>query len=206
MRTLSIFLYLVRFLVPVWAQSYGSNTASYTAAQIASAACTPLDAFTPIDFTHAQLVRSHLGGQGGPCDSGQNPELCTDGVRTGSTPQELYFSNVGTTPTGDCLDLRITSESTCARASPEYRCTACPTKHTLPRHATSWAHGASDRSHTSTFRMLVMLALTSSAVVNLTSKRFRRISRRIQSSMGNITQFLGEAIEGNQAVNSNGLY
>ena len=37
-------------------------------------------------------------------------------------------------------------------------------------------------------------------VVTLTSKRFRHISRRIQGSMGNITQFLGEAIEGNQAV------
>src|SRR5699024_6409683 len=37
-------------------------------------------------------------------------------------------------------------------------------------------------------------------IVNTTSRRFRRISRRIQASMGNITQFLGEAIEGNQAV------
>ncbi|MBF5058260.1 LPS ABC transporter permease [Alcanivorax sp. 521-1] len=50
-----------------------------------------------------------------------------------------------------------------------------------------------------TLILLVMAPLVAT-VVNLTSKRFRRISRRIQSSMGNITQFLGEAIEGNQAV------
>src|SRR5690606_17590670 len=37
-------------------------------------------------------------------------------------------------------------------------------------------------------------------MVNYMSKRFRMISRRIQGSMGSITQFLGEAIEGNQPV------
>lgn len=37
-------------------------------------------------------------------------------------------------------------------------------------------------------------------VVNVTSKRFRRISRRIQASMGNITHFLGEAIDGSSEV------
>lgn len=37
-------------------------------------------------------------------------------------------------------------------------------------------------------------------VVNLMSKRFRRISQNIQDSMGNITQYLAEAIEGHQAV------
>lgn len=37
-------------------------------------------------------------------------------------------------------------------------------------------------------------------VVNYMSKRFRKISLRIQSSMGSITQFLSEAIEGHQAV------
>ncbi|AJD48408.1 lipid A export ATP-binding/permease MsbA [Isoalcanivorax pacificus W11-5] len=37
-------------------------------------------------------------------------------------------------------------------------------------------------------------------MVNYMSKRFRVISRRIQGSMGSITQFLGEAIEGNQPV------
>lgn len=37
-------------------------------------------------------------------------------------------------------------------------------------------------------------------MVNYMSKRFRAISRRIQGSMGNITQYLGEAIEGNQPV------
>ncbi|GAA5128582.1 lipid A export permease/ATP-binding protein MsbA [Alloalcanivorax gelatiniphagus] len=50
-----------------------------------------------------------------------------------------------------------------------------------------------------TLILLVMAPLVAT-VVRLTSKRFRHISRRIQSSMGNITQFLGEAIEGNQAV------
>src|SRR5699024_2277311 len=37
-------------------------------------------------------------------------------------------------------------------------------------------------------------------VVNYMSKRFRKISVNIQSSMGNITQYLSEAIEGHQAV------
>lgn len=37
-------------------------------------------------------------------------------------------------------------------------------------------------------------------IVNQTSKRFRKLSRRIQNSMGDITQYLGEAIEGIQAV------
>ncbi|MEY1661803.1 lipid A export permease/ATP-binding protein MsbA [Isoalcanivorax beigongshangi] len=37
-------------------------------------------------------------------------------------------------------------------------------------------------------------------LVNYMSRRFRAISRRIQTSMGSITQFLSEAIEGNQAV------
>ena len=48
--------------------------------------------------------------------------------------------------------------------------------------------------------ILLIAAPLVGLVVNLTSKRFRHISRRIQGSMGNITQFLGEAIEGNQAV------
>ncbi|WP_133492940.1 lipid A export permease/ATP-binding protein MsbA [Alcanivorax sp. 24] len=48
--------------------------------------------------------------------------------------------------------------------------------------------------------ILLVVAPVIGLVVNVTSKRFRHISRRIQSSMGNITQFLGEAIEGNQAV------
>ncbi|MCH2557096.1 MAG: lipid A export permease/ATP-binding protein MsbA [Alcanivorax sp.] len=48
--------------------------------------------------------------------------------------------------------------------------------------------------------ILLIMAPLVGTVVRLTSKRFRHISRRIQSSMGNITQFLGEAIEGNQAV------
>ncbi|WP_421722344.1 lipid A export permease/ATP-binding protein MsbA [Alloalcanivorax xenomutans] len=48
--------------------------------------------------------------------------------------------------------------------------------------------------------ILLVVAPVIGLVVNVTSKRFRHISRRILSSMGNITQFLGEAIEGNQAV------
>ncbi|ASK34374.1 lipid A export permease/ATP-binding protein MsbA [Alloalcanivorax mobilis] len=48
--------------------------------------------------------------------------------------------------------------------------------------------------------ILLVVAPVIGLVVNLTSKRFRKISRRIQASMGNITQYLGEAIEGNQAV------
>ena len=41
-------------------------------------------------------------------------------------------------------------------------------------------------------------------VVNITSKRFRKIARKIQSSMGSVTQFLGEAIEGHQVVKAYG--
>ena len=37
-------------------------------------------------------------------------------------------------------------------------------------------------------------------VVGQTSKRFRKLSRRIQNSMGGITQYLGEAIDGIQVV------
>lgn len=37
-------------------------------------------------------------------------------------------------------------------------------------------------------------------VVNYTSKRFRRISRKIQGSMGSITQYLSEAFDGQQVV------
>ncbi|MDF1821805.1 MAG: lipid A export permease/ATP-binding protein MsbA [Alcanivoracaceae bacterium] len=37
-------------------------------------------------------------------------------------------------------------------------------------------------------------------VVSVTSKRFRKIARKIQNSMGSITQFLGEAIDGHQVV------
>lgn len=48
--------------------------------------------------------------------------------------------------------------------------------------------------------ILVIVGPVIGLIVNVTSKRFRHISRRIQSSMGNITQFLGEAVEGNQAV------
>jgi subfamily B ATP-binding cassette protein MsbA len=48
--------------------------------------------------------------------------------------------------------------------------------------------------------ILLVVAPVIALVVNLTSKRFRKISHRIQASMGNITQYLGEAIEGNQAV------
>ncbi len=37
-------------------------------------------------------------------------------------------------------------------------------------------------------------------IVGQTSKRFRKLSRRIQSSMGDITQYLGQAIDGIQVV------
>ncbi|MZR62048.1 lipid A export permease/ATP-binding protein MsbA [Alcanivorax sp. DP30] len=48
--------------------------------------------------------------------------------------------------------------------------------------------------------ILVSVAPLIALVVNITSKRFRKISRRIQSSMSNITHFLGEAIEGSGEV------
>lgn len=48
--------------------------------------------------------------------------------------------------------------------------------------------------------ILVAVAPLIALVVNITSKRFRKISRRIQSSMSNITHFLGEAIEGSGEV------
>ncbi len=48
--------------------------------------------------------------------------------------------------------------------------------------------------------ILVAVAPLIALVMNITSKRFRKISRRIQSSMANITHFLGEAIEGSGEV------
>ena len=48
--------------------------------------------------------------------------------------------------------------------------------------------------------ILVAVAPLIALVVNVTSKRFRKISRRIQASMSNITHFLGEAIEGSGEV------
>jgi len=48
--------------------------------------------------------------------------------------------------------------------------------------------------------ILVAVVPLIALVVNVTSKRFRKISRRIQSSMANITHFLGEAIEGSGEV------
>ncbi|MDX1803651.1 MAG: lipid A export permease/ATP-binding protein MsbA [Alcanivorax sp.] len=52
--------------------------------------------------------------------------------------------------------------------------------------------------------ILVAVAPVIALVVNTTSKRFRKISRRIQSSMGNITHFLSEAIEGIAVVKTFG--
>ncbi|EKF75221.1 LPS ABC transporter permease [Alcanivorax hongdengensis A-11-3] len=52
--------------------------------------------------------------------------------------------------------------------------------------------------------ILVAVAPIIAFVVNTTSKRFRKISRRIQSSMGNITHFLSEAIEGIDVVKTFG--
>lgn len=48
--------------------------------------------------------------------------------------------------------------------------------------------------------ILVTVVPLIALVMNITSKRFRKISRRIQSSMANITHFLGEAIEGSGEV------
>ncbi|RJG19742.1 lipid A export permease/ATP-binding protein MsbA [Alcanivorax profundi] len=48
--------------------------------------------------------------------------------------------------------------------------------------------------------ILIAVAPLIALVVNVTSKRFRKISRRIQASMSNITHFLGEAIEGSGEV------
>lgn len=52
--------------------------------------------------------------------------------------------------------------------------------------------------------ILVAVAPVIALVVNITSKRFRKISRRIQASMGNITHYLSEAIEGSAVVKTFG--
>lgn len=78
-----------------------------------------------IIFDFAHLVRSNLGSQGGRCrtvayDDGTVvpwqsvcDEEC-DRISPGGTcasPPEVKISNVGTAPSGECIDLRITNES-----------------------------------------------------------------------------------------------
>ncbi len=48
--------------------------------------------------------------------------------------------------------------------------------------------------------LLMLVAPILAYVVNYMSRRFRKISRRIQGNMGSITQYLGEAIDGHQPV------
>ena len=55
--------------------------------------CEPRDTFVVIDFSSSRLVRSNLGGLGGRCDS--NAALCTEGMRTSSTPHDLTIEDVG---------------------------------------------------------------------------------------------------------------
>ena len=65
--------------------------------------CTPVDSFAHIDFTHAELVRSNLGGQGGRCaTSTECTETCTScagGTCTAAEcvgmANEIYIKNVG---------------------------------------------------------------------------------------------------------------
>jgi hypothetical protein len=64
--------------------------------RLASAqACVPADSFTPIDFGVARLARTNLGGLGGRCDVDREPELCTEGGRTVTTPNDVYIMDVG---------------------------------------------------------------------------------------------------------------
>ena len=79
-------------------------------------ACQPRDSFTNIIFNGALLAYSNAGGLGGRCDPnnvqhGVDPAtLCTRGVRTNSTPREIYIENVGEY-SGSQIDLRITNET-----------------------------------------------------------------------------------------------
>lgn len=88
--------------------------------------CVSAAAFTDLDFTHSHLVRSNLGGLGGRCftDDSVDPPLawsdvCLEecDVANGQcdSPPEIYMANVGTTTEGDCLNLKITNETECAR-------------------------------------------------------------------------------------------
>ena len=73
-----------------------------------SVACTPAESFVAIDFEHATLVRSNLGGQGGRCVTAG---LCDEMPSTPHANHEIYIRNVGALAGGDTLDIRITNET-----------------------------------------------------------------------------------------------
>ena len=67
--------------------------------------CTPTHSFVHLDFKHATLVRSKLGGFGGRCVSA---DRCKE-VEHSATPHEIYYANVA--PDLADLDLRVTNKS-----------------------------------------------------------------------------------------------
>ena len=69
-------------------------------------ACRPFTADTTlISFgAKARLARSNLGGVGGRCDA--DGSECTQGLRTASTPPDVYIENVAPN-----VDLQLTNES-----------------------------------------------------------------------------------------------
>ena len=74
--------------------------------------CVPPDSFTAISFASASLSRSNIGGMGGRCDT--NAALCTDGLRSESTPTDMLIKHIATLSQVDpseTIGLRITNET-----------------------------------------------------------------------------------------------
>jgi hypothetical protein len=64
------------------------------------------DTLVRITFDNATLVRSNLGGQGGP------------GTAPSAVDQHIHYRNVGTMPDGSTIDLRVTNLTEYAAYNP----------------------------------------------------------------------------------------
>lgn len=94
---------------------YGSNWASYAAADLVT--CAPADSFTAITFDNAMVVRSNLGHQGGRCRDvtwdgvfSSWTAACDEPQSVGMAP-EVLIRDIGRGPGNVRIDLRITNET-----------------------------------------------------------------------------------------------
>lgn len=86
--------------------------------QLSPELCIPLYSFVHLQFDQASLVRSNLGGHGGPCCI--ECDAACDERETAATPHEMYLRDVGINELGTgwiggdggaAIDLRITNTS-----------------------------------------------------------------------------------------------
>ena len=78
--------------LPVWKLSHGLTS------------CEP-PTFSKLNFGNARVAWSNLGGLGGSCEN--EGVQCTFGPTTATTPQDVYYENVGIGAGGERIDLRI---------------------------------------------------------------------------------------------------